>query len=191
MLEITIPDIGERYDEDKNEFLSPIKGQTIRLEHSLVSISKWEAKYKKHFLGNKKLTNEETLDYIKFMTITQNVNPELYNYIPITEQQKINDYLADTMTATTFQIHDKVANKGLNKITTSEEIYYLMMSYGIDMECQKWHINRLLTLIRVFNVKNAEGDKNNKMSKSEILASNAKVNAERRAEKRAKKGIKK
>lgn len=176
----------EGWDSVKEEFVeSP--DIVICLEHSLVSLSKWEAKYKKPYLKkdyNK--TNEEILEYIKCMTITQNVPDEVYNLLDKNELQKINDYITDPMTATWF--NENTVNNNNNKTTsrkteqiTSELIYYWMISYGIPLQCEKWHLNRLLTLIRIFSIKDAEANgKNNKMSKRDIISQNKALNAARR-----------
>lgn len=174
MLKITIP--GEEYwDEQKEEFISS-KDVTLSLEHSLVSLSKWESKWHKSFLDTKELTSEETTDYIRCMTLTQNVDPEVYNRITQTNVDSIMDYINDSMTATTFP-PDPTAKKGKAEIVTAELIYYWMIALNIPVEFQKWHLNKLITLIRVCNVKN-QPDK--KMSKREIMSRNAALNAARR-----------
>lgn len=174
MLKITIP--GEEYwDEQKEEFIS-LKDVTLSLEHSLVSLSKWESKWHKSFLDTKELTSEETTDYIKCMTLTQNVDPEVYNRITQENVNAIMDYINDSMTATTFP-PDHNAKKGGREIVTAELIYYWMIALNIPVEFQKWHLNKLITLIRVCNVKN-QPDK--KMSKREIMSRNAALNAARR-----------
>ena len=145
MLTIVIPE-REYYDERKNEFIHT-KEYEIQLEHSLVSISKWEARHNKPFLDKKEKTTEETLDYIKCMTITQNVPDKAYLGLSQKNIKDIKKYIDSPMTATTFS---NVGNRGPSReIITSELIYYWMISLNIPMECQKWHINRLLTLIRV------------------------------------------
>lgn len=174
MLVLDIPET-ELFDESKEEFIR-IKKTDLRLEHSLVSISKWESKWKKPFLTRDKKNVEETLDYIRCMTINQNIDPNVYYAISIDGYKKINEYMDDAMTATTFS--DNGTQSRSHEIITAEVIYYLMFSYGIPMECQKWHLNKLLTLIRIFNVKNSP---NKKMSKHEILSSNRSLNAARRA----------
>lgn len=171
MLEITIPDVDERFDETKMQFLPPIKGQTIKLEHSLVSIAKWESKYHKPFMSDDEKTTEEMNDYIKCMTITQNANPELYSFIPESEIKKINEYIENPMTAAKFTSYN--SKKGGKKIITAETIYYWMISFNIPHEYEKWHINRLMTLIRFFSAKNGQGEK---MSKDEIRAQYAEIN---------------
>lgn len=171
MLTITIPE-QELFNELTNEFVST-KARTIQLEHSLVSISKWESKWNKPFLSKDEKTIEQTLDYIQCMTITQNIDPMVYRFLTDDNIRDINDYIDAPMTATTFP--DKGSTS--REIITSEVIYYWMISLNIPMECQKWHLNRLLTLIRVCNVKNAPVKK---MSRKEIMNRNATLNAARR-----------
>lgn len=173
MLTITIP-ATELFDEKTQTFFST-KEQTLQLEHSLVSLSKWESKWCKPFLTNDDKTLEETIDYIKCMTITQNVDPNSYNFLSRSNIEKINSYISSPMTATTFYEDPQRPTK--KEIITSELIYYWMISLNIPMECQKWHLNRLLTLVRVCNVKNAPPKK---MSRSEIMRRNSALNAARR-----------
>lgn len=163
MLQIHIPAIADFWDEEKEEFIS-IKGCDLALEHSLISISKWESKWKVPFLIKKKKTNEQLLDYIRCMTITQNVDPRVYDYIPPDEIQKINDYIDDDHTATFFRDDGKKGKRD-DSILTSEVIYYYMIALQIPMECQKWHLGRLMTLIKVCNEKNKEADPKYKKKK--------------------------
>lgn len=174
MLVITIPAI-EAFDDEKQEFVILAKEQTLQLEHSLVSLSKWESKWCKVFLSKDEKTEEETIDYIKCMTITQNVNPDVYNRLTRSNIQDINKYIEAPMTATTFY-NDNQKGRGRETVT-AELIYYWMIALNIPMECQKWHLNRLLTLIRVCNIKNTPPKK---MSKKEIMNRNAALNAARR-----------
>lgn len=174
MLRITIPPV-ESWDERTNEFVLSFEGQTLQLEHSLVSISKWESKWCKSFIATKNKTNEEILDYIKCMTITQNVKPEVYLYLSKENVEQINKYIEAPMTATTFS-EDKHSNAG-REIITSELIYYWMIALNIPPEYQKWHLNRLLTLIKVCSIKNAPPKKR---SKGDIMRRNAALNAARR-----------
>ncbi len=173
MLRITIPAV-EHWDETKQEFIST-KEQTLSLEHSLVSLSKWESKWCKAFLTKQEKTFEETLDYIKCMTITQNVDPEVYNYLTNKNIEEINNYIDAPMTATYFS-DDKTAKSSREQIT-AELIYYWMIALNIPFECQKWHLNRLLTLIKVCNIKNQPPKKR---SRKEIMSRNAALNAARR-----------
>lgn len=173
MLEITIPS-RELYDEQKNEFVS-VKGQKLVLEHSLVSLSKWESKWKKPFLSKtSNITNEEFIDYIRCMTITQNVNPILYLGITPSIITEVKQYINEPMTATTFSNDKHSPNR---EIITAEIIYYWMIAHGIPFECQKWHLNRLLTLIRVCSIKNS---KQKPMSRREQLRRNNALNKARR-----------
>ena len=172
MLEITIPK-QSLWDEINEEFIE-IEAQTIRLEHSLVSLSKWESKWKKPFLSNKDKTREEIIDYVRCMTTTQNVDPTVYNFISGENMKKINEYLEAPMTATTFSNQDKSTSR---EIITSELIYYWMIALNIPFECQKWHLNRLLTLIKVCSIKNQPPKK---MNKKDVMSRNAALNAQRR-----------
>ena len=150
MLQITIPAV-EQWDESKQEFVCS-KAQTLQLEHSLVSLSKWESKWHKAFLTKDEKTFEETLNYIKCMTLTQNVDSETYNFLTNENFKLINQYIEDPMTATRFS---EEKNSSLNKEQiTAELIYYWMIALNIPLECQKWHLNRLLTLIKVCKIKN-------------------------------------
>lgn len=173
MLQIVIPAI-EQWDEQKQEFIQT-KGQTLQLEHSLVSLSKWESKWNKAFLSKDEKSDEETLDYIKCMTVTPNINPDVYNGLTREHITKINKYIEAPMTATTFV--DNKSSRVNREIVTSELIYYWMIALNIPFECQKWHLNRLLTLIRVCNVKNAPPKK---MGKRATANQYAQLNAARR-----------
>lgn len=176
MLTVTVPGF-EMYDTVTNEFVT-IKPQVLNLEHSLYSISKWEAKWKKSFFSKDKKSPEETLDYIRCMTINKNVDPNIYRNIPYGVSQQIRQYIEDPMTATTFSnIDDESKKKLLNKTITSEEIYWQMTALNIPFECDKWHFNRLQTLIRVCSIKN---NPNSKMSKQQTARSNHALNAARR-----------
>ena len=174
MLRITIP-ATEFWDEINEEFVYA-KEQTLQLEHSLVSLSKWEAKWHKAFLGKQEKTEEEILDYVKCMTLTQNVNPEVYTRLTTDNYKEINAYIEAPMTATFFS-EDKTA-KGNRETITSELIYYWMIALNIPVDFQKWHLNRLLTLIRVCSVKNSPPKRR---SKREIMRRNAALNAARRS----------
>lgn len=175
MLEITIPGTTG-WDEKKEEFVAIEKDYTIQLEHSLVSLSKWESKWCKAFLSKKEMTDEETLDYIKCMTVTRNVPDSVYSRINNEHIRKIKEYIEAPMTATYFS--ETKGGKTSNEKITSELIYYWMISLQIPLEeCQKWHLNRLLTLIKVCNIKNQPPKK---MSKRDIMSRNAALNAARR-----------
>lgn len=180
MLQITIPITPEGWDEEKQEFVEP-EYKTLQLEHSLVSLSKWESKWCKAFYSKQDKTFEETIDYIKCMTITPNVNPEIYKHLTQENITQIYKYIEAPMTATVFY-EDKSSPKN-REVVTSELIYYWMIAQNIPFECQKWHLNRLITLIRVCNMKNAPPKK---MSKRDIMSRNAALNASRRAQLKTK-----
>lgn len=174
MLQITVPISPEGWDEERQEFVDP-QVKTLQLEHSLVSISKWESKWHKAFLSKKDKTEEEIFDYVKCMTLTQNVDPSVYDHLTVDNVNQIKAYIEDPMTATV--INTNSTDKSNKETVTSELIYYWMIALNIPSEYQKWHINRLLKLIEVCNVKNSPPKKR---SKSDIMRSNAALNAARR-----------
>ena len=176
MLKLEIPGT-EFFDERKEEFITT-EGQTLYLEHSLLSISKWESKWGKAFLGHQDKTQEETLDYIKCMTITQNVPDDVYENLTPDLIKQVVDYIQAPMTATHFRDDGSTNAGGTRETVTSELIYYWMIALNIPVEFQKWHLNRLLTLVRVCNLKNTPPKK---MSKKAIAAQNHKLNMARRA----------
>lgn len=174
MLRITIPET-ELYDSRNNRFVK-IKEQTLQLEHSLVSLSKWESNWCKPFLSDKyETTYEEMLDYIKCMTITQNVKPEVYNAITSKHVEQIKEYINSPKTATYFSQEPKGTLNG--EEITSELIYYWMIALGIPWDCQKWHLARLITLIKICNVKNQP---QKKQSESDMWADYEALNKARR-----------
>lgn len=173
MLQITIPAV-ELWDERIEKFVK-LKERTLQLEHSLVSVQKWESKWGKAFLSKNEKTDEEVTDYIRCMTITQNVDPDIYNYLTKENIDQINDYIQAPMTATTFP-EDKTS-RGSRKVITAEVIYSWMFSLQMPLECQKWHLNRLLTQIRACSALNQPAKK---MSKREIASQYAELNAARR-----------
>lgn len=175
MLELTVP--GEECWDSEHEVFLQREDQTLKLEHSLVSISKWEQKWHKSFLETKELSADETAHYIKCMTLTQNVDDEVFERAARTQSciNEIAAYINNPMTATTFR--EEKVSKANKEIVTSELIYYWMVACNIPSEYQKWHLNRLLTLIRVCNVKNQPPKKR---SKRDIMASNAALNAARK-----------
>ena len=170
MLEIVIHG-GEFFDNGSGRFIQ-VKEQTLKLEHSLVSLSKWEARWHKAFLTREPKTTEESVDYIRCMTITQNVNPDVYAAITPEILKEVSAYIDASMTATTFPSDRK--GRGSREIITAEIIYYWMICENIPFECQKWHLNRLLTLI---NVCNAKSQKPQKIPRAEQIAYNKRLNA--------------
>ena len=176
MLRIEVPLEPAKWDEDKEEFVVPTV-KVLHLEHSLVSISKWESKWCKPFFSKDEKPAEEILDYIQMMTVTPDVQPEVFNYLTQENITDIRAYIDAPMTATTFSKEPRTTNS--REVITSELIYYWMIALNIPFEqCQDWHINRLLTLIRVCNIKNSPPKKH---SKGDIMRRNAALNAERRA----------
>ena len=177
MLKITVPKTEEGWNAKLNEFINLKEDTTICLEHSLVSISKWESKWQKPFLSNNKKTQEELIDYIRCMTISQNVPEEAYYLLTNENYKAVNEYIQSPMTATTFTDNKQYSNPfRKNEVLTSEIIYYWMVTFQIPWECQKWHLNRLMTLIKVCSIKNDP----KKMSKKETMANNRALNEARR-----------
>lgn len=177
-LEIFIPG-GQKWDEVNEKFITT-KDATITLKHSLLSISKWEAKWHKPFLDKESKTDVELLDYIKCMTLTQNVDPNVYINLTKTNMEEIVAYIDDPMTATWFSKTDP-NNRASREVVTSELIYYWMIANNIPSEYQKWHLNRLITLIRVCSVKNAPPP-NKKTPKSDLARQRTALNNARRAQ---------
>lgn len=173
MLQITIP-ATEQWNPIEECFTNT-KEQMLQLEYSLVSISKWEMKWHKPFLGREAKTQEETLDYVKCMTLTQNVNPSVYLNLTNSHMEKISQYIENPMTATWFR--ENKNRRSSREVVTSELIYYWMIALNIPFECQKWHLNRLLTLIRVCNEKNTPPKK---MSKRQLMSRNRALNEARK-----------
>ena len=181
MLQITISEKPERelFNEATSEFIQVPghKAFPLQLEHSLISLSKWESKWKKPFLGSKEsLTREEILDYVRCMTINGGIDEEAYQYIDNQELKQILDYMSDSHTAT--KIYDRRNHPQRQETITSELIYYWMIRCEIPQAYEKWHLNRLLTLIKVCNIK---GGPDQKMSKQSIYNQNRELNARRRA----------
>lgn len=181
MLELVIP-AREWLDERDNTFVSYPETRLL-LEHSLLSLSKWEAKWKKPYLDPKvkRRRPEEFIDYVRCMTINKGVDSRVYYNLTNVAMKEITDYINDPMTATTIRRMNGRPTK--QETVTSELIYYWMVSYGIPVEFEKWHLNRLMTLIDVCAIK---GGSDKKMSKNEILKQNASLNAMRRAQRHSK-----
>lgn len=173
MLTITLPAV-ELFDEVKMEFVN-VKEQTLDLEHSLVSLAAWESIWNKPFLTKEPKTREETISYIKCMTLTPNVDPDAYIYISDDIIEKVNKYIAAPMTATTFS--EEKTGKSNTEITTAEIIYYWMVALNIPPEYRFWHLNQLMTLIKVCSIKNAPPKKR---KAADILRENAARNAARK-----------
>lgn len=165
---------GSFFDESKNIFIE-VPRTPLQLEHSLLSVSRWESKWNRSFFDNGPKTDEEELDYIRCMTITTNVDPVVYKVIPRSIRRQIKAYCSAPMTATTFGKEPPA--RPSKKIITSEIVYYWMITYGIPFECEKWHLNRLMTLIRVCSIKNNP----KKETKADAIKRTRATNAARRA----------
>ena len=183
MLRVEIPEQKDIFDENTQMFLPETKKTVLNLEHSLIAISKWESKWKVPYLDpNIKKSHEMEIDYIKCMTINNNlIDPNIYNVIPIPIYKQILDYIADPMTATQFKSTNNVKKRGSSitgeKIITSELLYYYMIANNIPSEYEKWHVSRLMVLIRICGIKNGPVKKK---SKQEIISENDRINEERR-----------
>jgi len=175
MLQLNIPD-QEFWDEKNEQFMS-LKGRRLVLEHSLVSISKWETKWKKPFLSDAKKTNAELIDYIRCMTITQNVDDSEYLRLTNENIKEVENYISDPCTATQFFNTDPNKKNGKKEQITSELVYYWMAAAQIPFECEKWHFNRLMTLIRIYSIKNQPSKK---MGKRDTMRQNSSLNNIRR-----------
>lgn len=176
MLNIVVP-ATERWDEQKEEFISLSKDQKLMLEHSLISLSKWEQRWHKPFLSKEPKSTDETLDYIKCMTVSKNCADSVYDCLTYENFKEIDEYINDSMTATWFGENPFGGNtSGEEKVITNEIIYYWMLKLGIPYECEKWHLNQLITLIRV----TSEKDKpEQKRSTQEVAMSNRALNEAR------------
>lgn len=165
---------GELFDERLGEFITA-KSTVLHLEHSLISLSKWESKWHKPFLSKETKTDEEIRDYIRCMTIMQNVDPMVYLMMTRDNVQEVEDYISDSMTATVISRQNSRARQ---RVVTSELIYYWMVSFGIPFDpCEKWHLNRLMTLIDVCSIENSP---KKKMRKGDIMKQNSQLNAARK-----------
>lgn len=174
MLTLVIPD-QERWSDELNRFFYT-KGATIQMEHNLVALAKWESKWHKPFISSESLTMTEYLDYLRCMTVTEGVDPNVFYNLTDENMRQIKEYMDDPMTATWFREEEN--NKGKSKkVITAEVIYGWMVGLEIPFECQYWHLNRLMTLIRVVNTNNQP---EKKMSMRDRYSRNTALNAARR-----------
>lgn len=181
MLTLGVTIVPEQWDEEKEEFVPPVI-YPLRLEHSLLSIHNWESKWKKPFLHTTNLTPEETLDYVKFMTLDDGVDPAIYTFLSDENILEVRKYIDDPMTATIFY-EDNKKKGGKKEIITAEIIYHWMIAQNIPTEYRHWHLNQLLTLIRVCSEKNSPPKK---LSQAEIARQNAELNRKRREQLKSK-----
>jgi hypothetical protein len=166
----------EDYNEETNTF-ETVGDVVVDLEHSLVSLSKWESKYQKPFLSKGTKTPDEIFGYLKAMIVTPDVDPDILYRCTQKNINEIQEYIDSSQSATTFGSMPE--RRGPGEVITSELIYYWIVSFNIPFDCQHWHLNRLFSLIRICNIKNSKGQK---MSRSELAARNRELNAKRRAE---------
>lgn len=176
MLTLKVPMTTEFFDDENQKFIEP-EYFTLELEHSLASLSKWESREEKPFLGKEEKTTAQTLAYIRDMVLTPDVPPEVFEKLSDANMLEINDYIAAKMTATWFNEHEPV-RRGGQEIITAELLYYMMVSLQIPFETQYWHLNRLTTLIRVINEKNKPSKK---MPRQTARERQAQINAQRKA----------
>lgn len=176
MITIKIPRV-EPYNEDTNTFGEPIKATTLVMEHSLISIRKWERKWKIPFLHSEK-TDEQLIDYLRFMTLTKNVDERVYFVIPPDEMKRLGEYMKDMQTAMTFKSNLIGAQKHSSEFVSAETIYYWMITLGIPIQFEKWHLGELLALIKFVNEKNDPNKK--KMSQKEVIQRYAEINERNR-----------
>lgn len=177
MLSITIKAV-ELFDETSQEFITT-EDVILQLEHSLVSLSKWEGIWEKPFLSDKPKSDKETLDYIKCMTLSEDISPDVYYRLSNANIKEISNYIDAKMSATWFNESKMQVGSRNSEVITAEIIYYWMISLNIPFECQLWHLNKLLTLIKVCNQKNAPAKK---MGRQELNAQNRALNEARKAE---------
>ena len=166
----------EYYDEEVNEF-SSVGGTVLVLEHSLVSLSKWESEFQKPFLSPGEKTPQEIFAYIQAMVLTEDFDPEVIFKLTQENLDRINQYIESKQSATTFGLMPETTGRG--ETITSELVYYWLVAFNIPFECQNWHLNRLFALIRICNIKNS---KPKKMSRHEVAKRNRDLNAQRRAQ---------
>lgn len=166
----------EIYNEETQEF-TKVGGTTLEMEHSLLSLSKWESKFQKPFLDQVEKTSEEVLAYIYMMILTEDVSEDIIMQLSNENIQQIKDYIDSSQSATIF--YDTQQRPGKKETITSELVYYWLLSFNIPFECESWHLNRLFSLIRICGIKNSS---DNKMSKKETAAYNKALNEQRRAQ---------
>lgn len=175
MLELLVPITPELWDEVNEVFIEPTYVR-LQLEHSLDSLATWESKWNKAFLGKQEKTAEESLDYIRCMTLTPNVDPDVYNHLTEENIKQIQDYIQAPMSATFFGDNQK-ENRPSREIVTAEVIEYWMVVLNIPSDKRYCHLNRLIALVRVCDLKNSPNKK--RMSPQEIMRRNSELNEQR------------
>ena len=174
---LTIIIEGDESFNEETQTFETVNDVVIELEHSLISLSKWESKYQKPFLSSGEKTSEEIFGYLKAMIVTPNLDPDVLYKCSQKNIDEIQRYIDSNQSATTFGSMPE--RRGPGEVITSELIYFWMVSFNIPFDCQYWHLNRLFSLIRICNIKNS---KQKKMSRSEIIQRNRELNAKRKAE---------
>lgn len=184
MITIEIP--ANKVWDEKAEMIFDVPATKLVLCHSLISISKWEAQYRKRFLKLNKFdeknginTPDELLNYVKCMTVNNNINPYVYNCLTDEDIKKIQEYISAEMTGTTFNTPDSDEPKPNREAMSSEMMYYYMSAAQIPFSCEEWHLSRLIALLRIASIKNDPNPK--KQTNAQITKSNAAINAARRA----------
>lgn len=175
MLTIVVSAV-ESFDDSKQQFVSE-GGTTLELEHSLVSLSKWESQHEKPFLGKEEKTAEEVVSYVKAMTLTPNVPAEIFQQLDQEHFEAINAYIESKQSATWFS--EAPGAPKSSEVITAELIYYWLTVFNIPFEVENWNLNRLFNLIRICNIKSA---KPKKMSRNEQAARQRELNAQRKAQ---------
>jgi hypothetical protein len=175
MLKIIVP--GEEYYNELTETFEAVDSVELDLEHSLISLSKWESEFKIPFLSSGEKTPNQILSYIRCMVITPGVNSAVVSRFTQDNLTQVNSYIEDAYSATVFGTMPE--RRGRGETITSELIYYWMVAFTIPFECETWHLNRLFALIRICNIKNGKGKK---MSRNELATRNRELNAQRKAQ---------
>lgn len=173
MLEIELEEL-EAWDDKKQEFVV-LKNEVVCLEHSLKSISEWEAKWKVPFLDTTPRTKQMILDYVSCMVVSE-VPKGFLERLKTRDFSRIQEYIDDSRTASWISSEDNT-NDG-SKVT-SELIYYWMVTAGIPFSAEEWHLNRLMMLIKIYGEKNKP---EKKRSREDILERNRELNEKRRRE---------
>jgi len=168
----------EIFNEETSEF-SSVGDFVLELEHSLLSLSKWESKFEKPFLGKDEKTAEELMWYVRAMILNPIYPSDLFARLSRENLDEINAYIESKQSATTFGHMPEHRTRGRAETITSELIYYWLVAFNIPFETETWHLNRLFSLIRICNIKQS---KPTKMSRNEVAQRNRELNAQRRAQ---------